>query len=376
MNKKRVIAIIVTLVMALTLFTACSQPKTEDAASAAPSESAAPSASAAESASEAPASESASAVAAGEPKGVGGYDYSLGVIQPGPEFYYQTFADSVRLGAEHAGMTVTILLSQYSAETEISNVEDLISQGVDAVACFSVNSETAQIDAQLCNEANIPLFLMSSTVGEGAGKPVTTVGNSFYEMGAKDGEWVVANITEPANILEIQGQLGQGIAEEISRGFEETIASNPDLKIVKKDTANWKRDEAIAMTEDAISSGLDFNLVFVHNEDMCAGVVSVLEENDLLNNPVKVISQNGSDPGIEMIKAGQLLATCANPASYVGGDVVVQILKYFDGQEVPAVYESPVFIIDSANVNDPDLVTWDTKWSVARVDEYFAGTYK
>lgn len=374
MNKKRVIAIIVTLVMAVTLFTACSQAPAEASESAAPaSESAAPASESAAAPAESAAPEASEEAAAGGP---GTYDIALGVIQPGPEFYYQTFADSVKTGAEYAGMTVTILLSQYSAETEISNVEDLISQGVGAIACFSVNSETAQIDAQLCNEADIPLFLMSSTVGEGTGKPVSTVGNSFYAMGAKDGEWVLANITEPANILEIQGQLGQGIAEEISRGFAETIASNPDLKIVKIDSANWKRDEAIAMTEDAISSGLDFNFVFVHNEDMCAGVVSVLEENDLLNNPVQVVTQNGSDPGIEMIKAGQVLATCANPASFVGGDVVVQILRYFDGQDVPEVYESPVFIIDSTNVNDPELVTWDKKWAVSRVDAYFAGEYK
>jgi ribose transport system substrate-binding protein len=372
MKKTKLIAIVVAVLMAVALFAACS-------AQPAASESAAES----EVASSAPASESVepdasdeAEAAAGAPRGAGNYDYTLGIIQPGPEFYYQTYADSVRLGAEHAGMTATILLSQYSAETEISNVEDLISQGVDAIACFSVSSETAQIDAQLCNEAGIPLFLMSSAAGEGPGEPTCSIGNSFYEMGSKDGEWVLENITEPTNILEIQGQLGQGIAEEISRGFEEAIASNPDLVIVKKDTANWKRDEAISMTEDAISSGLDFNLVFVHNEDMCAGVVSVLEENDLLNNPVQVVTQNGSDPGIEMIKAGQVLATCANPASYVGGDVVVQILKYFDGQEVPAVYESPVFIIDETNVNDPDLVTWDTSWAIARVDEYFDGTYE
>ena len=365
MKKTKIIALIVAVFMAVALFAACSSQPAEESAS--PSEAASSEAPAATESAEESAEEAASEVAMGEPRGAGNYDYTLGVIQPGPEFYYQTFADSVKQGAEYAGMTVTILLSQYSAETEISNVEDLISQGVDAIACFSVNSETAQVDAQLCNEAGIPLFLMSSTVGEGPGVPVTTVGNSFYEMGATDGQWVMDNMSEPLNILEIQGQLGQGIAEEISRGFEETIAGNPDFKIVKQDTANWKRDEAITMTEDAISSGLDFNMVFVHNEDMCAGVVSVLEENDLLNTPVMVISQNGSDPGIEMIKAGQLLATCANPASYVGGDVVVQILRYFDGQEVPPVYESPVFIIDESNVNDPDLVTWDTKWALSRV---------
>ena len=85
------------------------------------------------------------------------------------------------------------------------------------------------------------------------------------------------------------------------------------------------RADAISITEDVISSGKDFNLIFVHNEDMCAGVVSVLEENDLLGK-VSVVTLNGSPDGIQMIKDGKVLATCANPPSYVGGDVVGQII--------------------------------------------------
>jgi ribose transport system substrate-binding protein len=268
-------------------------------------------------------------------------------------------------------MTVTTLLSQYSAETEIANVEDLISRGVDAIACFSTSSDTAQIDAQLCNEANIPLFLMSSTAAEGEGVPACTIGNSFYDMGKLDGDWLNDNFEGSAKILEIQGQLGQGIAEEISRGFADGIAANSDFEIVSQNTANWKRDEAISLTEDALSSGLDFNVIFVHNEDMCAGVINVLEENDMLGT-ISVITQNGSDVGIELIQDGKVLATCANPPSQVGGDVVVQIMKYFDGEEIPEVFDSPVFMIDASNVNDPDLVTWDKKWAIARVDEYLA----
>ncbi len=370
MKMKKGIAIIVIAAMALVLFTACST--TQPAASSEPASSA-PASSAA--ASVAPASSAAaSASTEASTKGKGGYKYKLGIIQPGPEFYYQQYADDVKNAAEYAGMTVTTALSQYSSQTEIANVEDMISKGVDAIACFAVNSDTAQLDAQKCNEANVPLFLMSSTASEGAGKPTSVIGNSFYDMGKLDGDWMAKNMTGAQNVLEIQGQLGQGIAEEISRGFADGIKARSDIKIVFQKTANWKRDDAIKITEDEISAGLDFNAIFVHNEDMCAGVVSVLKENNMLDK-VKVITQNGSDPGIEMIKAGEVLATAANPPSYVGGDVVVQILKYFDKQTVPELYNSPTFIIDSSNVNNADLVTWDKKWAVARVDAYFAGTY-
>ena len=360
--KKRIGLIVALVVVLLFAISACSKPadtgaKTENAPAT----------------TEQPASTSDGA------GGPGSYNVRLGIVQPGPEFYYQTFTDRIAAAAEYSGMNVTALLSEYSTEKEVANIEDLIAQGVDAITVFSLASETAQIDAQKCEEAGMPLFLTNSALGDGPADIVSMIGNSFYEMGEQDGKWVVENqdiLPKDLKILEIQGQLGQGIAEGISDGFADQIALIDGAQIVHKQTANWIRTEAIAITEDSLMSSLDFNMIFVHNEDMCAGVVKVLKENDVLNNGVVVITQNGSDDGIAMIKAGEVLATCANPPSFVGGDVVVQMLRYFDGVDVPRVYDSPVFMIDAANVNSPDLVTWDQKWAISRVDEYFAGTYK
>ncbi|MCL2111760.1 MAG: sugar ABC transporter substrate-binding protein [Clostridiales bacterium] len=354
-KRTKIIAVLAAMVLLVSMLAACtSQPSApaEDTPAPAP----------------APA---APAPAGNTHDGPGTYNYHLGLIQPGPEFYYQSFADSVRMAAEYAGMTVTALLAEYSSEKEISNVEDLIAQGVDAIAVFSVSSETAQINAQLCEEAGIPLFLMSSVAAEGPAKATSTIGNSFYDMGYEIGQWVANNVPGELRVLEIQGQLGQGVAEPHSQGFEAATIGRGDIEVIFRQTANWVRAEAISITEDTLMSDLDYNMVLVHNEDMCAGVVNVLEENGVLGQ-IQVVTFNGSDPGIEMIGNGQVLATCANPPSYVGGDVVVQILKWFDGEAVPETYDSPIFIIDSTNVNDPNLVTWDKVWATSRVDEYFA----
>jgi|GEM_PF-1178608 len=365
MKKSKVIAIIVTVLMAVALFTACSQ---QPAASESPSEAA----------SSAVASESASAPASSEaaagPKGPGGYDLELGIIQPAEHFYYQQFADATKQAAEYCGMKVTIAQSLGDPLKEVANIEDFISKGVDAIAMFSLASDVAQQGAQKCNEAGIPLFLMSSVNGEGPGTVVCTIGNSWTEMGKYDGDYLAENVTGALNVLEIQGALGQGIAEGISEGFAEGIKARDDIKIVFQKTAGWNRDDAIKITEDQIAAGLDFNCIFVHNEDMCMGVVSVLKENDMLDK-VTVITQNGSDDGFTMIQAGEVLATCANPPPLVASDVVVQILKYFDGVPVPETYDTPTFIVDASNVNDPNTPSWDIKWATKSVDEYFAGTY-
>lgn len=83
----------------------------------------------------------------GEGDGPAAADYSqymIGIIQPGPENYYQTFTDRIVAAAELAGFQTRTLLSQYDPSADLSNTEDLISAGVDAIVIFAVNSDSAQ----------------------------------------------------------------------------------------------------------------------------------------------------------------------------------------------------------------------------------------
>jgi ribose transport system substrate-binding protein len=303
---------------------------------------------------------------------VNNYAISLGAIQPGPEFYYQHEFDSIEAAATLAGMTVTRLISEYSAEKELANVEDLISQGVDAIIMFSVSGDAAQVAAQVCNAADVPLFTVGGTASEGPGVVACSIKNDFFEMGEMVGAWLAENFEGPAKIADIQGLLGADIAEAISRGFVAGIATRTDMEVVFTTPADWDRAKAIAATEDLLASDLDFNVIFVHNEDMCAGVLSVLEEAGVLNNGVQVVTQNGSDDGFKFIREGKLLATVSNSSSYVAGDAVVKIMQYLDGVEIPAVWDSPVFAIDATNVDDPNQITWDISWATQRVEEYLA----
>ena len=347
MKVTKILSLVIVFCLTLALLVGCA-PKTEEVPAATEP-------AAGETTTEAPAASS-------------NYEISLGVIQPGPEFYYQQLTDAMTLAAEYAGMEVTSLISEYSAEKELANVEDLISQGVDAIIMFSVSGDAAQIAAQVCNEADIPFFTVGGTASDGPGVVTSSIKNDFFEMGQKDGIWLAENFEGEAKIADIQGLLGADIAEAISRGLVDGISSRDDMEVVFQTPADWDRAKAIKITEDLLASDLDFNVIMVHNEDMAAGVVSVLKEAGVLNNGVQVITQNGSPPGFDMIRAGEIMATVSNSSTYVGGDAIVQIMKYLDGMDVEPVWNAPVFAVDATNVDDPNQVTWDMEWATQRVD--------
>lgn len=296
-------------------------------------------------------------------------DITIGAVQPGPENYYQTFFDRIEESAEYAGMSITTLLSEYSAEKELSNVEDLIAQGVDCIAIFPLNSDSAQQIAQICNEADMPLFLITAEAAEGPGVVTCSVKNDFYDMGYMNGEWLAANFVGEAKILEVQGALGTGIGDNITAGFADAIKAREDLQIVYQKDCVWDRAQAISFVEDQISAGTEFNVVFVHNEDMCGGVVSVLVENDMLDD-VMVITQNGSDDGFKMLDAKQIACTVTNSPSLVAGETIVRIMQYFDGTLKESVVDAGVYAIDQSNYQSPDAITWDVSWALDLIDTY------
>ena len=298
------------------------------------------------------------------------YDIKLGCIQPGPEYYYQTLFDRITAGAESVGIEVVTYLSEYSAEKELSNIEDLCSQGVDAIMMFAVSGDSGLVAAEKCEEKNMPLFLVDASANAGDAKPICCIKKDFYESGYCNGEWLAENYDGEMKILEITSTLGANIAEPTSEGFADALASRSDATIVYQAAADWDRSKAMSITEDAISSGLDFNLVFVHNEDMAAGVISALKAADKLGTDVQVVAQNGSPEGLDMIRNGELLSTCAtNPATQAGYSLQM-LLKYFDGEEVPEVFDNPVYMFDAGNVDDPNLATWDEEWTLKLVQEY------
>lgn len=366
MKRSRLITLIAAAMCAVVLFTGCSSSSADAAdAAAEPAEDTADAANDADTGSDT--EDTADAADAVSADG----DYSsitIGAVQPGPENYYQTFFDRIEEAAEYAGMNITTLLSEYSTEKEMSNVEDLISQGVDCIAIFPLTSDSAQQIAQICNAADIPIFLITAEASEGSGVVTCSIKNDFYDMGYKNGEWLKEYYGTEGKILEVQGALGTGIGDNITDGFAAAIEGT-DYEIVAQKDCQWDRATAISFVEDQISAGTEFDVVFVHNEDMCGGVVSVLEENGLLDD-LLVMTQNGSDDGFKMLAAGQIDCTVTNSPSLVAGEAIVQIMEYFDGTLTDSVVDAGVFAIDQSNYDDPATVTWDVSWAIQLVDDY------
>lgn len=281
---------------------------------------------------------------------------TIGYIQGGPEQWQQSQADAAKYAAEKLGYKFIGLNSEYKPEKELSNAEDLIAKKVDAIMMFTVNGETGQKVAQMANKANIPLFLIDGMAAEGPGKAVTTVQFDFKNIGEAVGQYVSEKHPN-SKMVYIQGLPGAGIVEAYTDGLTGKIKElNKGVEIVDMQPADWDRGKAMNVMQNMITSGKQFDVAFVNNEDMARGALKALTDSGMAGK-VAVVSTGGSKDGLDMIKAGDIEATMAASPAYEAAVAMKAVKDHFEGKKVPEKIISPVVVITKDNV--ANAVSWD-----------------
>ena len=255
----------------------------------------------------------------------------LGFVNAGPDDYYAAFGKAFKALAESQGMIVTELNSDYKPEKELANVQDLIAKGVDAIAVITAGAAGSATTIKAANDAKVPIFFI-------AGKPELTPGtelqghvtDNFVIMGYQVGQWVAENVPN-AKCVNIPGFLGQGPAEGEIVGFDMALEEAGLEPAFLTKSSEWQRTLAIPITQDLISSGREFDVIFACNEETAFGVQQVFEEQNVTGKIM--VSCNGKEEGWEYIKDGKMSATSPNPPSLNADLCIQQISRFLRGEE-------------------------------------------
>lgn len=242
-----------------------------------------------------------------------------GYVTPGPDTWYKMDVEGFKYGAERAGAKVVVLNSDYDVEKEIANIDSLITQGVDGMCVFTFNEGGANIAARKCAEAGIPL-VVTDNVGQVLlqhKSVVACIDFDWIAMGRQTAQWIADNYPGE-NIAMIMGLFEHIPVQMFRSAFEPAVEEFGKNKIVAIRDGKYNPDVAVTQAQDLVESGLDFSVLLVFNEDMAAGVIRTLKSQNLLNNPIKVVSENGSPVGVPLLKDGSMKFTFSTSPGWEG----------------------------------------------------------
>lgn len=265
--------------------------------------------------------------------------------------FYVQLKNGAEAAAKASGDTLVFLDANGDVSKQNNDIQDLITQGVNAIIINPVNPEAVAPSLEAAAAAGIPVITVDRPVK--GGKVVAHVGRDNKAMGKLVGEAVVARLkadgVKNAKIIEIQGDAGGAVMMDRRDGFHDAIKGSGNT-IVEGPYAEYIRANAVTAMQDLLQANPDVKVVYAHNDDMALGALQVLKENK--RNDVLIAGVDGLSEALQTMTTGkQYVASALNDPQYLG-DVTIQVAREAAAKKsVPSFVDAGTALVTPENVS-------------------------
>jgi ribose transport system substrate-binding protein len=302
-------------------------------------------------------------------------ELTFGYITPGPDTWYKRDVDGFVLAAQMLSIKTVVLNSDYDVQKEVSNIESLITQGVDGMAIFSFNQQGAITAAKKCKEAGIPLVTVDNCgqALKSGNDIVAAIDFDWTAMGKNYADYIAKEYPDKKVAL-ITGLLEHLPVQMITGAMKQRMQELGKNEIVAIRDGKYNPPVAVNQAQDLVQSGVKFDILWIMNEDMAAAVIRYLKNQGILDQYV-VIAQNGSPVGIPLVQNGELNYTISSSPGWEGMVSLLSLYQYVSGDSKTNNQQImlPVIPITKGTVLDKNqVVPWeyDPVW-LALTKQYF-----
>ena len=384
--KKKVLAMILTLGMAVSL-AACGSSGGSSAASSAASKAAEAASSAASEAAEAAsgaaskaaeaassaASEAAEAAssaaseaeeAAPAASGDGTIVFSTKTITNNE--FQRIMVEECQKAVEAAGYTFELTLSgdELAVAKQVEQVENAINRKVDGLIIAPMDGSSLIPALQKAKDAGIPVIIIDASIDEGNEDLfLSHVGSNNYAIGYEAAKQMVDKIGE-GKVCTVRGAAGAMGGELRAAGFEAGIEElgGGKVQLVNQQNGNWLSDVAMQVTENMLASDPDMAGIFLCSDGMLSGVISAVQNRGLNPADLCIISVDGNISALDAIKSGELYGCVAQypgKEGQISGEIMTQLLSgEITEEEVEKETDPGYFFMSPDNIEESESVAY------------------
>jgi inositol transport system substrate-binding protein len=279
----------------------------------------------------------------------GGAKVKIGVTFPILDQFLQTVADGMQAKATEMGtVDLNIVAAQEKTDVQLGQVENFISQKVDAIIVIPVDTDAAGPMTAKAQAAKIPLVYVNRRPSD-LPKGVPYVGSDSLYAGTVEMESLAKLAGGKGNVVILQGDPANEAAVLRTKGCNDVVAKNPGMKVTKTQAGNWYRDKGLSIMENWIQTGEQIDVVCANNDEMALGAIQALKNAKLLDK-VFVGGVDATKDALAAMKAGELEVTVFQDAKGQGGGGVDAAYKLVKGQTVPDLVDVPYQLVTPENM--------------------------
>lgn len=249
------------------------------------------------------------------------------------QFQVYMMAGMKEAAAKHPDIDYLYQDAKYDANTQMSQMENLIAQKVDAVIVMAVDAKASVPMVQQAVDAGIPVISVNRKL-ENQDKAVTYAGSDDKEAGEILMAQMAKLLKGKGNIAILEGQMGHQPQILRQQGIMNILKKYPEIKIVADQAADWYRDKGMAVSENWFQSKLKIDAIVAHNDEMAIGAFKAAQDAGKAGK-IFIAGIDATPEALKFVRAGQLAFTVFQDAKGQGRAAIDTAAKVVNGQKVP-----------------------------------------
>lgn len=275
------------------------------------------------------------------------------------------FLTLLRESIEEAGVAEGVSLQFEDAQNDVprqlSQIENFISSGVDAIIVVAVDSDAITQMDKLANNAGIPIVNINREPPnvDNLGPLEAFVGSREVDAGTIQATEACRQVKEKLGDSEATGVILAGDlfiqAGRVRTGTVQEFVQTPACDFIKiEDTqvADWSRSKASDLVSNWLIAGLTPDVIFANNDEMAIGAAQALKAAAIDPEEVVVAGIDATPDALVALKTGDIDLTVFQDAAEQGRRGLETALAMAQGKELPeqAIY-IPFELVTSENAD-------------------------
>jgi len=263
--------------------------------------------------------------------------------------FFNQIKQSVEAAGAEKGIQVITVDAKGDAATQVSQIQDLIAQNIDALIYIPAGATAASVPVKAAKQAGIPVVNIDRNAEGAPGD--TFIATDSVESARQVCDWIAKQAGGKGEMLIIHGQKGTTPEVDRTKGCGIALKNYPDIKVVGELwSQQWHQDEGFALAADLLQTRPKATIIFGQADALALGAAKAVK----VSNPdhrIFIAGFDGDTAALTELKNGVFDVTATQQTQKMGRmglDAAIALVK---GEKLPAEQLQTATLTTKENVD-------------------------
>ena len=264
--------------------------------------------------------------------------------------FYQDLKRGMQQAADSLGLDLHIVAGEWDLARQTAQVDNFITQGMDAIVVAPVNSSGIVSAIEAANRARIPVF--TADIASDGGAVAAHIASDNRQGGRLLGAYVARRLQGGGNVAILDQPTVASVRDRVA-GFREALGAFPNIRIVASPAVEQGiRQVAKEKMDNLLATDQHIDAVFGTNDDCALGALAAIEgagRKDMI-----VVGYDATPEARAAIARGSaLVADAVQDPVAIGRLTMNVVAARLRGDAIPHLVPVPVGLVERDSLRTP-----------------------